>query len=241
MDNIETPSQDERISNPESQIFGTQNPDPLIPTKAEVSALHELQNRYPNNPTYDTNFANIPAGLVSVYCIVPEERFIDIDNEGLISNPKNPLGDARARQLFDRELDKYAPNDVHRSGAYFAFPTETALRIKSGGGITKGVILEIKVDPEKVLVADQDLFSEVIAGYYKNHEKFDTDYPKAYWQKTMTLAQFHHSVKSGGEDYTEYYFPEVVISSSIPIGLIKAVGVVSKDTFKKESDDWDDE
>ncbi len=160
-----------------------------------------LEMKYPDNPLFKPEFSKeIPKNFVSVYRLVPEEMLKQIGQEGIkdIKEAQNPY-----RQKYDRLIDSVAPAGFHRVGAIYAYPELSSQPVLEGGDF---ILLEIKIDPDKVLVADGECALSVGDKLFRKWDDSALKSAKEYWQKAKTLTEYN---KQRGT--YQFNAPEIII------------------------------
>lgn len=188
--------------------------------------LVALKEKYPNNSLLAGEFKELPRNYRSVFCSMSERRLVDCAKEGLTPSTKffGSSSEGIRRMKYDTILDKAAPKGRSRTDSVYAFP-ELRTALDNGGEISSpgDVLVEIKVDPKNVLVANQELYNEAIERHLRNLD--DVDGPaKRYWEEAMTLGQYLQLPEN--ERQYKYHLPEVIIPGRIKPELMRVVMVV---------------
>jgi hypothetical protein len=174
-------------------------------------ALGDLKKTQPNNPLFDNGFENVPANYVSVYHHTKAQALSGLAERGLIPyGGKEPDLETRA---IDQVFDEFTPPGFSRSNAVYAYDN-----LGTVPGMGKGtVVLELKVDPDKALVADADLFSEARGRYQRNDSI--KDWAEEYWATANRLKRF--TLLSMWQRLDRFNIPEVVIIGNVSPKFIR--------------------
>ncbi len=115
-------------------------------------------------------------------------------------------------KIIDEVFDTYAPEGFNRSKAVYAFEDFHAPSLSKGK-----IILEIKIDPEKILVAGGEFKTEAV--YAHNLGNSFDHLAEKYWSRSMSLKEFKKLSLS--EQMNMYEIPEIVIPHSVPEKFIR--------------------
>lgn len=227
---------DDFIKNPEAfaDIFNLDNEDIsavhewkediLQQEEKNKTAYEELKEQYGRSHLFKDSFENIPDNFVSVFHSTSIDKIEGIGKTGL-QPLKNVLaikeasgvskGSLEAFLEVEEIFDRYAPSGISRSNAVYAsddFHT---------GWFQDVVILEVKVDPEEVIIAEAGLRTE--AAYRSNDSKRVADFASKYWETSIPLSEFRKlSIK---DQLTRFNSPEVVIPHPVSEKYIRVFSV----------------
>lgn len=235
--NLETPI---NIPTPEPLKPHAQ-PERIQLTNEQQRLLNNLRSKYPDNPLFDNDFRGVPENYRSVYTSMSEARLQASATGGLKPSTEFLMRERIDRIELDKVFDNVAPDGYSRTNSVYAFPDlKTALDwTKNGGMLQPGdILVEIKVDPKKVLVTDQDVVSEVdhrnaLAQSPKHPIAFDPsereDIAKVYWEKAMTLEEYRQLPEDESWRYT---LPEVVIPGVVKPEFMRVASIIAPQTEK---------
>jgi hypothetical protein len=176
----------------------------------EEKRYEALKEKYSNNLFKESFFEDIPKNFESVFHFTTEDKLDGISHGGL-----KPTKDVFAKEdgsldneyisdtlKVDQVFDQYAPEGFNRSEAVYAFEDYHVPALSKGN-----IVLEVKVDPEKVLIAEGAFKTEAIYAMNRGGE-FD-HLAQSYWSKAISLYEFRKL--SLGDQMNMYNIPEVVI------------------------------
>ncbi len=185
--------------------------------KARIQRVEELHKQHPDNPLF-RDIIDAPKDFVSVFHHAEEE---DIDNIG--KSGLNKKGESVKKTISQKRMernlffDKYAPKGFSRSDAIFAYQDEFL-------GLTRfnpegEVILEIKGDPKKLLVVNQEIFTGTDMD---DPDALKEKRAKRFWENAMTLYEYQKLSEDEKlqRDLEELYI-EILIPDDVPSKMIK--------------------
>jgi len=193
----------------------------------------ELKKRHPNNPLFKTEFSkDVPKDYVSVYHVTREKYIDDISRQGFKKIPKiivglrgfeltNELNWLLRQKKIYQIFDQYAPKGFSRKAIYASPVKYGEMSFTIMRGYPDPIIVEIKVDPKKVLVADAEIFNQAfryLEDESKVDEKFVADQAKKFWSSALSLEDY----KSKNKDHI-FEIPEIIIPFKINEKFMKIV------------------
>ncbi len=183
--------------------------DALAKARESYKFISELRERNKDNPLFSKASAEVPAGYVAVFHYTTEDALDGISQMGVRPLVDIESAHGRGQELMelDKFIDGFAPPGYTRTRSVYAFADLNG--IAKGSAMAKGgIVLEMMVDPNKVLVADAERVSEA-----RGHFEYDEGHAKVYWEYAMTLAEYLKRVKQGRDP--GFYFPEVIIPNGV--------------------------
>ncbi len=217
----------------------------------KINQEEMLSNNVPENLTKE--WEDIPENYVSVYHFTSKEALKGISEKGIKHYsdiiPKEQLSPYQnikitVDEIFD-EVSKELGINHKRSGSIFASPETTDNKQTMGKG---DVSLEIKQDPQKIIVSDGKLVTATANSWFKTEEgknwledhpefietkedkeqfeklqkEFNDDYKeyiRSYWEDSVTLEEWN---KLSDEEKSKLFqFPEVIIENGVDPKFIR--------------------
>ena len=204
--------------------IGIKNSSPEILARKKLNLLEE---KYPRNSLFKKEFIGIPENFVSVFHSTKEASLESILKDGLDASKKiqNPVFDTEIqkrnshKEKIEDIFAEVEPENFNRKKSTFA----SIDSINHWGMQDDKILLEIKVDPEKILVADGDYFTEASCAASDEDAK---DWAREYWKTAISLSDF---IKlSEHEKETIFLKPEVIIPYVVPEKEIRICKVIEK-------------
>jgi len=174
--------------------------------KAELSKeqfYKTIRQKYSENPLFKEELS-APEGFVSVYHKTSEGALSGLAEKGLVPMPPAYKMDA------DKLFDKFAPAGFSRSNSVYGADNPHSPSLAMGKG---RVILELKVDPKKVLVTDAEMFTEGNVAYGKSNIEGAENWAQRYWERSMTLEEFLNLPLE--DRLNKFNFPEIIIPQGV--------------------------
>lgn len=184
------------------------------------NSLGELRINHPGNPLLTNEFREVPPHFISVYRLHPESRLEEAATDGVRPTPDYVESASPQRAKLDRIFDAAAPAGYSRSQAIYAYPEYSEVNSKANPN-SGNVVLEMKVDPNLVLVTDQDTFTEARV----NLEQYGSPYgyEETYWSDAMTLSAYLALPEE--ERKSRYNLPEVIVPKGVDTLHVRVIGV----------------
>jgi len=183
--------------------------------------LKELRERFEGNPLFkDEIFA--PKGFISAYHFTHEHCLDGIAREGLLPTATvygkiNKDYKSTLNYKVDEIFDKTAPAGFNRLNSVFAHDDYYFTPHLGNGNL----ILEVKVDPARALVADAQYFVVARICFEKRQDTAGCE--KKYWENTLLLEDY---LKLSLEEKTNRFrYPEILIPDKISSDYIKVKGI----------------
>jgi len=173
---------------------------------------------YKDSIIYNNNFENVPEHYVSVYHYTSWIYINDIIKKWWLI----PLAElwkddiyykwinTLSKENIDLAFDKVAPKWFSRTNSIYAYP-----KIQDWPTMWNwNIILEIKVDPNKVLVSNAEYFTEARIKWLWFWEKY-------YWDQAITLAEYNKLSDDNKEKL--FTFAEIIIPNGVKLDYISII------------------
>jgi len=199
-------------------------PEDIQLTETQQKYFDELRARHPNNHLFNNNFIGVPENYVSVFRVVREDTIDQTADLGLKAK-----GNEESEQDEQKKADfaKFAPLGFSRETSIYAFPDFNTVNTNSAmlNELRKSnnVVLEIKVDPTKVRVADMWVYD----GYRQDDSQEERDrITREYWENSRALQSYRYNPAKSSADYGKISMPEVLIPDGVDKKYIRVSSVI---------------
>ena len=185
--------------------------------------LKELQEQFTDNPLFKDN-VEAPECFVSAYHFTRRRYLKNIGKDGILPTMqiyKNPEKAQKYQGSINHQLDQIfdsiAPSGWSRANSVYAHDNYHFAPHLGNGDL----VLEIKVDPEKCLVADAEHFIVARACFEKRGATSGLE--KKYWDNSMSLNNF---TKLPIEEKTKIaHLPEILIPGKVEPSFVRVKGI----------------
>lgn len=191
----------------------------------------DMRERHQKNSLFRDSFSDVvPDNFVSVYRFQSEETLDHIAENGIKIEytDLSVLGSEEnfaPRGRIGAVLESFAPNGLKKINAIHALPeyriTEDVLSEIGVFLKMNPVLLELKVDPDKVFVVDVSDYNSLAGEFFGSDSLPSEEAAKKYWGKAITLREYN--VLSPQERAKKFEYPEILISDDIEKNHIRVL------------------